>query len=173
MDIGKAFDRVWHAGLLKKLEALGIRNPLLQWVESYLQNRKQRVVIDGQSSEWKKMSSGVPQGSVLGPILFLICINDITDDLATNPCIYTDDNTLLEVVSDPVISTDRLNNDLLKISEWSDGWLMTINPSKTRSIVFSNKKVKHDHPSLSMMGCDIKEVDSHTHLGLNLQSNLS
>ena len=169
MDIGKAFDRVWHAGLLKKLEALGIRNPLLQWVESYLQNRKQRVVIDGQSSEWKKMSSGVPQGSVLGPILFLICINDITDDLATNPCIYADDTTLLEVVSDPVISTDRLSNDLLKISEWSDRWLMTINPS----MVFSNKKVKHDHPSLSMMGCDIKEVDSHTHLGLNLQSNLS
>ena len=117
----------------------------------------------------EKNSSGVPQGSVLGPILFLICINDITDDLATNPCIYADDTTLLEVVSDPVISTDRLNNDLLKISEWSDRWLMTINPS----MVFSNKKVKHDHPSLSMMGCDIKEVDSHTHLGLNLQSNLS
>ena len=131
LDISKAFDRVWHAGLLKKLEALGIRNPLLQWIESYLQNRKQRVVIDGQSSEWKNISSGVPQGSVLGPILFLIYINDITDDLVTNPFIYTDDTTLLEVVSDPVISTDRLNNDLVKISEWSDRWLMTMNPSKT------------------------------------------
>ena len=114
LDISKAFDRVWHAGLLKKLEALGIRNPLLQWIESYLQNRKQRVVIDGQSSEWKNISSGVPQGSVLGPILFLIYINDITDDLVTNPFIYADDTTLLEVVSDPVISTDRLTNDLVK-----------------------------------------------------------
>jgi hypothetical protein len=61
LDISKAFDRVWHAGFSKKLEALGIRNPLLQWIESYLQNRKQRVVIDGQSSEWKNISSGFPK----------------------------------------------------------------------------------------------------------------
>ncbi|CAB4015541.1 Hypothetical predicted protein, partial [Paramuricea clavata] len=62
LDISKAFDRVWHAGLLKKLEAIGIRNPLLQWFESYLENRIQRVVIEGQSSEWEKVGSGVPQG---------------------------------------------------------------------------------------------------------------
>jgi hypothetical protein len=61
LDISKAFDRVWHAGFSKKLEALGIRNPLLQWIESYLKNRKQRVVIDGQSSEWKNISSGFPK----------------------------------------------------------------------------------------------------------------
>ena len=63
---------------------------------------------------------------MLGPILFLIHINDITDDLATNPFIFAVDTILLEVVSDPVSSTDRLNNDLFKISEWSDRWLMTI-----------------------------------------------
>jgi hypothetical protein len=67
LDISEAFDRVWHAGLLKKLEAIGIRNPLLQWFESYLENRIQRVVIEGQSSEWEKVGSGVPRGSVLGP----------------------------------------------------------------------------------------------------------
>ena len=74
LDISKAFDKVWHAGLLRELEALGVRSPLLQWFESYLRNRKQRVVIEGQRSDWRTINSGVPQGSVLGPLLFLIYI---------------------------------------------------------------------------------------------------
>ena len=106
LDISKAFDRVWHAGLLKKLEALGLRNPLLQWFESYLENRWQRVVIEGQTSDWERTSSGVPQGSVLGPLLFLIYINDITDDLETCPFIFVDDTTLLDVVDNPISSSE-------------------------------------------------------------------
>ena len=70
---------MWHAGLLRKLEALGVQSPLFQWFESYLRNRKQRVVIEGQCSDWRTINSGVPQGSVLGPFLFLIYINDITE----------------------------------------------------------------------------------------------
>ena len=93
LDISKAFDKVWHAGLLRKLEALGVQLPLLQWFESYLHNRKQRVVIEGQCSDWRTINSGVPQGSVLGPLLFLIYINDITDDLASLPLIDANDTT--------------------------------------------------------------------------------
>ena len=69
-DISKAFDKVWHKGLLHKLEAIGVRDPLLSWFCSYLSDRKQRVVIDGQSSDGIDINSGVPQGSVLGPLLF-------------------------------------------------------------------------------------------------------
>ena len=173
LDISKAFDKVWHTGLLKKLEALGVRNPLLQWFESYLENRMQRVVVEGQSSEWEKVGSGVPQGSVLGPLLFLIYINDLTDELESCPFIFADDTALFEVVDDPMDSGQLLNDDLTKISWWSDRWLVTMNPSKTRSMTFSNKRERLSHPVLSMGGCDIEEVDIYTHLGLTLQNNMS
>ena len=70
LDISKAFDKVWHRGLLLKLERLGVRDPLLKWFRSYLTGRKQQVIIDGQSSDWRQIEAGVPQGSVLGPLLF-------------------------------------------------------------------------------------------------------
>ena len=74
LDFTKAFDKVWHKGLLYKLQTLGLKDPLLSWFRSYLTDRKQRVVIDGQTSSWSNTEAGVPQGSVLGPLLFLIYI---------------------------------------------------------------------------------------------------
>ena len=134
--MSKAFDKVWRAGLLRKVEALGVQSLLLQWFESYFCNQKQRVVIEGQCSDWRAIKPGVPQGSVLGPLLFLIYINDITDDLASFPLIYADDSALLETVHDPTVSAGRLNSDLNKIAVWADKWLVTMNPVKTRNVVF-------------------------------------
>ena len=79
LDISKAFDKVWHIGLLFKLKAYGIDGELLSLLENYLENRKQRVVLNGQTSEWRKINSGVPQGSVLGSISLIIYINDLPD----------------------------------------------------------------------------------------------
>ena len=84
LDTSKAFDRVWHHGLLFKLKSTEIRDPLLAWFKSNLSDREQRVIIDGHSSEWTSVKTGVPQGCVLSPLLLLIYINDITQNIKSD-----------------------------------------------------------------------------------------
>ena len=109
----------------------------------------------------------------LVPLLFLIYINDLTEDIISLPLIYADDTALFEVVDDPILSADRLNGDLEKISVWSKKWLVTMNPSKCRNIVFSLKHNKPFHPALFLDGKGISKVESHKHLGLTLHSSMS
>ena len=97
-DISKAFDRVWHAGLVHKLRCMGIKGKLLNWLISYLQDRYQRVVIKGQTSAWGKIKAGVPQGSVLGPLLFLVYINDLVNEVRNNIKLFADDTVLFITV---------------------------------------------------------------------------
>ena len=94
LDISKAFDRVWHAGLLHKLKSYGISGQIFGLISSFLSNRWLRVVLDGQSSQEYPVNAGVPQGSILGPTLFLLYINDLPDDVICNITIYADDTTL-------------------------------------------------------------------------------
>ncbi len=92
-DISKAFDRVWHKGLLFKLQSSGISGHLLNWFSSYLTRRKQRVVLPGVYSSWTTIKAGVPQGSILGPLLFLVYINDIVHNIGANIRLFADDTT--------------------------------------------------------------------------------
>ena len=92
-DITKAFDRVWHGGLLHKLKSYGISGQIFGLTSSFLSNRRLRVVLDGKSSQEYPVNAGVPQGSILGPTLFLLCINDLPDDVICNIAIYADDTT--------------------------------------------------------------------------------
>ena len=112
LDISKAFDKVWHEGLIFKLKQNGISGNLLNFFTSYLSNRHQRVGVNGSYSAYSKIESGVPQGSVLGPLLFLIYINDLEKNLKSQVKFYADDTMLYSIVKDPVQSTAELNHDL-------------------------------------------------------------
>ena len=91
LDFKKAFDKVPHERLLRKLHGYGIRGKVYSWIKEFLSNRRQRVVVNGQCSDWKNVTSGIPQGSVLGPILFVIFINDMPDAIACCMKLYADD----------------------------------------------------------------------------------
>ena len=100
LDISKAFDRVWHKGLWFKLKSIGVNGKLYKLIESFLSNRLQRVVLNGRNSSWEKVSAGVPQGSILGPLLFLIYINDISENLQSNVKLFADDTSIFSVIFD-------------------------------------------------------------------------
>ena len=119
LDISKAFDKVWHEGLLFKLKQNGVDGNLFKFFECYLSNRYQRVGLNGQYSEYSQIKSGVPQGSVLGPLLFLIYINDLEKGIRSNIKFYADDTMLYSIVHDPVNSANDLNHDLDLIQKWA------------------------------------------------------
>ncbi len=173
-DISKAFDRVWHPGLLNKLLKTGISGTLYKWFENYLTNREQRVVINGQCSSWGKINSGVPQGSVLGPLLFLIFINDVTEVVKSSEIrLFADDTILYLFVDNPITSAVALDEDLKSLDEWANKWLIKFSPSKTKTMLVSKKKKILSHPKLSMGETNLDEVKSHKHLGLILSHDLS
>ena len=111
-DISKAFDRVWHRGLIRKLYAIGVRGTLLTWFKDYLANRTQAVVIKGKTSTYLNVPSGVPQGSVLGPLLFLIYINDIVKDIESTIKLFADDTSIYLNIDNPERRNFILNSDL-------------------------------------------------------------
>ena len=164
LDISKAFDNVWHRGILAKLHSIGINGPLFQWFESYLRDRRQRVTIEGGNSDWTRIEAGVPRGSVLGPLLFLIYINDFPTNISSTCFLFADDSLLMDEVITPVDTSNQLNGDLNVISDWASRWLVTMNPKKIENIIFSCKLVKPLHPALILNNEPIKTVSQHDHL---------
>ena len=172
-DISKAFDRVWHEGLIYKLKAAGVSGDVLRWFQSYLSGRRQRVVLPGSLSEWVYIKAGVPQGSILGPLLFLLYINDIVKNIGSNIRLFADDTSLFIIVDNPTTAALCLNSDLEKLSRWAAIWLVTFNPSKNESLLISRKINKPIHPPLYMQNVQIQEVSSHKHLGLYFSNDCS
>ena len=127
LDISKAFDKVWHKGLLFKLKQNGVSSSLLMFFQDYLNNRKQRVVLNGSYSSYSTIESGVPQGSVLGPLLFLIYRNDLEKNIKSNIKFFADDTMFFSIVNDPAISDNNLNHDLDIIQRWAYQWKMEFN----------------------------------------------
>ena len=176
LDISKAFDKVWHDGLLFKLESNGISGNLLDFLKSYLSSRSQRVVLNGIYSNWMGMEAGVPQGSVLGPLLFLVYINDLTDNISSHMKLFADDSSLFARVTDVTDTQQKLENDLQVITEWAHQWKMVFNPDITKQaieVIFSVKNNKPVHPELSFNGIPVARKEFVKHLGLYLDERLS
>ena len=172
-DVSKAFDRVWHAGLICKLRAAGISGNLLNWFVSYLENRRQRVVISGIQSEWNFISAGVPQGSILGPLLFLLYINDIVNEIGSYIRLFADDTSLFVIVENPDTAARLINDDMNKIIVWAGKWLVKFNPVKNESFIVTRKINKPVHPPIFMLNQQIKDVQFHKHLGVYLSTDCS
>ena len=145
---------------------------LFEWFSDYLHNRHQRVVIQGQSSSWGKVCAGVPQGSVLGPLMFLIYINDIVDIVRSNIKMFADDTSLYLTIDNPVTAAQTMNMDLSKIDQWSKDWLVTFNALKTDSMLISRKSNPPSHPPILFQGHILQDVAHHKHLGVTIRSDL-
>ena len=176
LDMSKAFDKVWHEGLLYKLKSMGISGEFYDLLENYLSGRLQRVILNGQTSSWRPILAGVPQGSILGPLLFLIYINDLPNKLKSNAKLFADDTSLFTIVKDENKSANVLNNDLSLISEWAFNWKMLFNPDPTKpaqEVLFSRKKKTLYHPTLSLNNIQVERASSQKHLGLILDEKLN
>ena len=157
--------------MLLKLKAAGVTGKVLAWFKSYLSDRKQRVILPGVTSDWAYICAGVPQGSILGPLLFLLFINDIVLDIGSNIRLFADDTSLYIIVDNPITAANCLNIDLERISKWAATWLIAFNPTKTESLLISRKLNKLNHPPIIMQNPQISEVEFHKHLGIYLSND--
>ena len=175
LHILKAFDKVWQEGLVFKLKQNGISGTLLNIFEDFLRNRKQRVVLNGQTSNWKNIHAGVPQGSILRSLLFFIYINDLAENVSSNPKLIADDTSLFSVVRDLNTSANEINDDLKKIEAWAYQWKMSFNPDplkQAQEVLFSRKRNKPHHPDIIFNDNPVKKSSSQKHLGMLLDRKL-
>ena len=152
----------------------GISGNLLNVITDFLYQRKQRLVLNGQHSSWTNAQAGVPQGSILGPLFFLIYINDLSDGLTSNPNLFADDTSLFSVVENINSTANDLNSDLIKISDWAFQWKTRFNPDpikQAQEVIFSRKIMKIDHPPL-YFNENLLKSSTQKHLGMILDTKL-
>ena len=177
LDISKAFDRVWHTGLLHKLKCYGISSQIFSLISSFLINRQLQVVLDGKSSQEYPVNAGVPQGSILGPALFLLYINDLPYDVICNIAIYADDTTLYsecDWASDLWQQLElafELESDLRGTVDWVKKWLVDFNAGKTQLVSFDQSN-NNGSINVKMDGSVLEGKLSFKMLGLTFSSKL-
>ena len=136
-DYKKAFDKVAHHRLLCELKSLGLNSNVICWIEGFLSNRRQKVVINGTKSEWSNVTSGVLQGSVLGPILFLVFVAEITEVVECDMILFADDTKLYRKIESEEDS-HILQRDIDNLYLWSKDWLMEFNKDKCKTIHYGH-----------------------------------
>ena len=171
LDFSKAFDKVPHVRLMSKVRAHGILGNVARWIEEWLHGRKQRVVLNGKASSWADVLSGVPQGSVLGPILFLIYINDIdhaVDCVSTIMKKFADD-TKIATVTDTVEQCQFLQEQIDALQKWAEIWQMSFNIDKCVVMHIGKGNINH---SYTMNGTDLKTTKCEKDIGVYMQPSL-
>ena len=171
LNYRKAFDTVPHKRLLTKVLQAGISGKILNWIKAFLANRRMKVTVNGSSSVWAAVTSGIPQGSVLGPLLFLIYVNDLPDWIKTEINMFADDTKLWNKITGPN-DCIKLQKDLDSLQNWSDQWLLRFNPEKCKVT-----HIGHDWKFLYTIKQDgksyrLSETVEERDLGVLVQSDL-
>ena len=174
IDLKKAFDTVDHKILLSKLQCYGIRGLALDWIKSYLANRGQYVCYNNSNSELKNIKCGVPQGSILGPVLFILYINDMCEvSKLLNIILFADDTSIFYSTRNIVDITCTVNNELEKLDIWFRVNKLSLNMNKTNFIMFTNKKQLRPTVNIVLNGKNIEQVSHTKFLGVIIDENLT
>jgi hypothetical protein len=172
LDFSKAFDKVPHLRLSKKLEHYGVRGNVLYWIQDFLADRSQKVVCEGHQSTSANVMSGVPQGTVLGPLLFLAYINDLPDATNSTIRLFADDALLYRRINS-ISDAEKLQEDLIALQEWENKWQMSFNPDKCEVLRITQKKKNIIDYRYSIHGHTLALVSQAKYLGVTLDSKLT
>ncbi|CAF1275692.1 unnamed protein product [Didymodactylos carnosus] len=155
LDFKKAFDNVNHECLLLKLYKKGVRGKALKWIEDYLKDRTIQTMLDGKMSQKRLVTKGVPQGSILGPLLFLVYIDDLPSNIESTVRLFADDVILINHEDDPLNCALKLNRYLVRIQEWSEKWHIPLNQAKCEAITFSSRYYSKKASTLPSTSTDL------------------
>ena len=171
MDYQKAFDTVPHKMLIKKLEAYGTGKDTIEWIEHYLKGRTQKVSVNGTTSTWHPVTSGIPQGSVIGPLLFVIFINDLPDIVESTVYLFADDTKIFNLINTRE-DKEILQRDLDRLTQWSNTWLLRFHPEKCKKMHIGRHNPDPDF-NYKLLDKTLEEVDHEKDIGVVIDSNLS
>ena len=171
LDLAKAFDSVSHSLLLHKLKSFGLHNKLLDWLASYVTEREQRVIIDGVHSSWLSVDSGVPQGSILGPLLFVLYINDAPSCVLSMAGLFADDTKVYRKITS-LDDCAILQRDLDSLLEWCKKWKLIFNAKKCKVMSVTRRRNWCEF-TYSLGGTTLERVDSYCDLGVTITNTLT
>jgi hypothetical protein len=169
LDIAQAFDRVWHIGLLHKLRST-LSDHFYLLLKSYLRNRCFRVKHENSYSELKLIKAGVPQGSVLGPVLYLLYINDVPTALNSTMATFAEDTTVMAVGETVANSTRKVQSAMSKVAIWTTKWRMKLNESKSVHICTTSKKIRQQ--PIFVNSTQVPYANTAKYLGMTLDTKL-
>ena len=172
LDLKKAFDTIDHSILTSKMKLYGVQPKTLSWFSGYLSQRSQRTMVNGVLSDSNIVTCGIPQGSILGPLLFLLYINDLPNsNLVSNVRMYADDTSLTYASSSPDELSHTINNDLKNVHVWLNANRLSLNTTKTKCMFLGTRHklgLLPENPDISINGCQIERVITYKCLGVHV-----